>query len=261
MDIASLRMSIFVTVLLTCALAEYFKPRRKLSQSKPVRWANNLGLTGLNSLLIYLTMPLLAIEAAMWAHQQQIGLFNQLAIAPLIAIIACVLILDCVIYWQHRLFHSMPLLWRLHKVHHADQDIDVTTGARFHPIEIGLSMVIKIAVTVSLGIPVIAIIVFEIMLNASAMFNHSNIRLPSKIDALIRRIIVTPDMHRVHHSTIRSETDSNYGFFLSTWDHLFNSYQAQPKLGHKSMHIGISQFRRPQEQRIDKMLTQPFRNQ
>ncbi|GAD79546.1 sterol desaturase family protein [Vibrio ezurae] len=260
MDVAFIRVSIFVTVLVCCALAEYWKPKRPLRQLKSYRWMNNLGLTGLNSVLVYITMPLLAVEAALWAQSLQIGLFNELPISFPIEVILSVLILDFAIYWQHRLFHTAPICWSLHKVHHADQDIDVTTGARFHPIEIWISMWIKICIVISFGIPPIAVIVFEIVLNASAMFNHSNIHIPKKWDMRLRKCIVTPDMHRIHHSTIRSEADSNFGFFLSIWDHIFDTHIARPKLGHLGMNIGISQFRSRKEQRLDKMLTQPFRN-
>jgi sterol desaturase/sphingolipid hydroxylase (fatty acid hydroxylase superfamily) len=259
MEVNTVRGLIFISVLMICALCEWRKPKRALTQNKTIRWINNLGITGLNTFLIQITLPLVAVEAAIWAQSQQIGLLQQISLPVSISILLSVLLLDGVIYWQHRLFHTLPVLWSLHKVHHADQDIDVTTGTRFHPIEIWLSMWIKIAVVVALGISPLAVIIFEIILNASAMFNHSNMRLPKQIDAIIRKVVVTPDMHRVHHSTIRQETDSNFGFFLSIWDRLFNSYIAQPCLGHQKMNIGITVFRQPQEQRIDKMLTQPFR--
>lgn len=261
MDVNILRGLIFISVLICCAFIEWRYPKRALSQPKPLRWINNLGLTGLNSVLLHITMPLLAVEAALWAQQLQLGLFSMLQLPFVMSVILSLLILDCAIYWQHRLFHANPVLWRLHRVHHADQDIDVTTGARFHPVEIWLSMWIKIAIVISLGVPPIAVIVFEIVLNASAMFNHSNMRLPLWLDQPLRKIVVTPDMHRVHHSTIRAETDSNFGFCLSVWDRLFHSYTAQPKKGHTDMEIGINLFRKQAEQRIDRMLTQPFRKQ
>ncbi|PML54460.1 sterol desaturase family protein [Vibrio breoganii] len=260
MDVASIRLSIFIAVLCICALIEALKPKRPLTQPKGFRWLNNLGLTGFNSIVLMITMPLLAVEAALWAEQNQVGLLYWLFVPLPIATVVAVIALDCAIYWQHRLFHTIPVLWSLHKVHHADQDIDVTTGARFHPIEIWLSMWIKIGIVIALGVPPVAVIIFEIVLNASAMFNHSNMRLPLSLDKVLRKWLVTPDMHRVHHSTIRQETDSNYGFCLSIWDRLFGSYIKQPKLGHQGMNIGIGVFREPKEQRIDKMLTQPFRN-
>ncbi|GAM63685.1 possible sterol desaturase [Vibrio ishigakensis] len=214
---------------------------------------------GFNSIVLQLTLPLLALEAALWAQTQQVGLLHMIELPIGLAVIVSLLAMDMIIYWQHRLFHTIPMLWALHKTHHSDQDIDVTTGARFHPIEIWLSMVIKIATVVILGVPPVAVIAFEIILNASAMFNHSNMRIPYAVDAWVRKILVTPDMHRVHHSTIRAETDSNYGFCLAIWDRSFGSYIEQPKLGHLDMDIGIHQFRRPNEQRLDKILTQPFR--
>jgi sterol desaturase/sphingolipid hydroxylase (fatty acid hydroxylase superfamily) len=193
------------------------------------------------------------------ASDSNIGLFNQLDLAPWLIITVSVLLLDMVIYLQHLLFHRIPLLWRLHRLHHADQDIDVTTAARFHPIEIILSVWIKIAAVMLLGVPPIAVIIFEVVLNVSAMFNHSNARMPLRLDAIIRRVIVTPDMHRVHHSIIKRETHSNFGFFLSIWDQLFRTYRPQPELGHDGCTIGIDQFRTSREQYLDKMLSQPFR--
>jgi sterol desaturase/sphingolipid hydroxylase (fatty acid hydroxylase superfamily) len=170
-----------------------------------------------------------------------------------------VIVLDLVIYLQHVLFHAVPALWRLHRMHHADLDFDVTTGARFHPIEIVLSMVIKLAAVVSLGAPAIAVLVFEVLLNATAMFNHGNIRLPLGFDRVLRLLVVTPDMHRVHHSTVTSETNSNFGFNLPWWDRLLGTYRAQPVAGHEDMTIGIALFREPQDLRLDRMLVQPFR--
>jgi sterol desaturase/sphingolipid hydroxylase (fatty acid hydroxylase superfamily) len=165
-----------------------------------------------------------------------------------------------VIYAQHYVFHHVPVLWRLHRMHHADLDIDVTTGLRFHPFEILLSMVIKVAVVIAAGIPVLAVLLFEVVLNATSMFNHSNVAMPGWLDRILRLIVVTPDMHRVHHSVVRRETDSNFGFNLPWWDRLFRTYQAQPAAGHDGMTIGLPIFRNPSELRIDQLLTQPFRN-
>ncbi|CAM3053748.1 sterol desaturase family protein [Vibrio rarus] len=260
MDASTIRFTVFISVLLICAITEHYRPQRPLSQPKAFRWLNNLGLTSVNALVLYCTMPLLAIEAALWVQQHQFGLTYWLGLPMPVSLVLTVIALDCAIYWQHRLFHSWSILWHLHKVHHADQDLDVTSGARFHPIEIWLSMWIKITLVIALGISPLAVIIFEVLLNATAMFNHSNINLPAYIDKPLRKLLVTPDMHRVHHSTQRSETDSNFGFCLSIWDRIFNSYISQPALGHQKMHIGISRFRDPQEQRLDKMLTQPFRN-
>lgn len=260
MDNNLLRFTVFLGVLLICMLVETLAPKRTLTQPRWYRWINNLTLVGFNSFILQITLPLLAFEASIWAQNNNLGLFNFIDLPLWMMVLASLLLMDMIIYWQHRLFHTLPLLWSLHKTHHSDQDIDVTTGARFHPIEIWLSMLIKMATVVALGVPPLAVIAFEVILNASAMFNHSNMRIPYPLDSLIRKILVTPDMHRVHHSTIRNETDSNYGFCLSVWDRLFNSYIEQPKFGHSNMNIGIKQFRQPKEQRLDKILTQPFRD-
>ncbi|CAH8191713.1 sterol desaturase family protein [Vibrio aestuarianus] len=254
-----IRLSFFIAVFVLCACWEWLMPRKVLTQNKINRWLNNLGLIGLNSLCLSLLMPILAFEAASWAEMQHIGLFNWLTLPTSIEIIIAVIVLDFVIYAQHVFFHFVPWLWRLHRMHHADQDIDVTTGTRFHPIEIVLSLWIKIASVLILGIDPLAVLIFEILLNASAMFNHSNAKLNLKLDHQLRWFIVTPDMHRVHHSVIARETHSNFGFFLSWWDRLFDTYRAQPELGHDEVKIGIPLFRQTREQWLDKMLTQPFR--
>lgn len=256
----SIRLSIFLSVLIICAVWEWCVPRKQRTRTRRLRWTNNLSLVGLNSLILALVMPLLAIEAALFAQKHSIGLFNQFEMNTWLIAPLCVVLLDAAIYFQHIVFHHVPILWRLHRMHHADRDIDVTTGSRFHPIEIILSMWIKIVIVITLGVPPIAVLIFEIVLNASAMFNHSNGKLPLKFDALLRKIIVTPDFHRVHHSEIVKETHSNFGFFLSIWDIWFGTYRAQPKLGHDGVVIGIPAFVEPKEQRLDKLLTQPFRN-
>lgn len=256
----SIRLALFLSVLIICALWEWVVPRKALTQSKRVRWLNNIGLVGLNSLLLPLLLPILAIEAAYRSQTAQFGVFNWVELPVWFEIVLAIILLDFAIYLQHLLFHRVPLLWRLHRMHHSDQDIDVTTGARFHPIEIILSMLIKVTVVYTLGISPIAVLLFEIVLNASAMFNHSNARLPRQLDKSLRRAIVTPDMHRVHHSIITKETHSNFGFFLSIWDRWFGTYIAQPEAGHDKVEIGIPLFRKGEEQRLDKMLTQPFRD-
>ena len=256
----TIRLSVFIVVLMLCALWEWKKPRRTLSQSKKFRWLNNLGLVSLNSLCLTIFMPVLAFDVAVTAQAHQWGVLQYLQLPTFAEFILCLLILDFVIYTQHIVFHKVPWLWRLHRMHHSDQDIDVTTGTRFHPIEIIISMWIKIFTVIVFGIPPIAVVCFEIILNASAMFNHSNAHLPKKVDFLMHKIIVTPDMHRVHHSQNLSETHSNFGFFLSIWDKWFNTHIPQPELGHKKMEIGVAKFQTTNEQRIDKMLTQPFRN-
>lgn len=254
-----IRIGFFITALLLCAVWEWRAPRKALTQKKWFRWLNNLGLIAFNSLCLTLLMPVVALGAAYYAEQHTIGLFNHWSLPVWFEVLLAVVILDLIIYLQHLVFHRVPWLWRLHRMHHADQDIDVTTGTRFHPIEILLSMWIKIGVALLLGVSPLAIVVFEIVLNVSAMFNHSNGYLPLAMDKPLRKLIVTPDMHRVHHSVIPRETHSNFGFFLSVWDRLFGTYRSQPELGHQSVKIGIPLFQRQNEQRLDKMLTQPFR--
>src|SRR5262245_36872868 len=200
-----------------------------------------------------------AVGFALFAKAQGWGLFNYLKLAAWLAFPIALLLLDLAIYLQHRIFHHVPVLWRLHRMHHADLDIDVTTGARFHPIEIFLSLGIKFMVIVTLGAPALAVLVFEIGLNASSMFNHSNVRISPALERVLRWLVVTPDMHRVHHSIVRRETDSNFGFNFPWWDRLFRTYRPQPEAGHQQMTIGIERFRNPKELRLDRMLTQPFR--
>lgn len=258
-DPSFVRLGSFLLAFCLLAYWEWRSPRKRLTQNKAVRWVNNMGLIALNSLILTLLMPLLAFEAAQIASSESMGLFHLLDLPMLLEVILSVVILDMVIYLQHLIFHRVPLLWKLHRVHHADQDIDLTTGSRFHPIEIILSLWVKIAFVILLGAPVLSVVIFEIILNVSAMFNHSNALLPLNIDKPMRKIVVTPDMHRVHHSIIVRETHSNFGFFLSIWDRWFGTYRAQPEQGHEGCTIGIPEFRQPREQFLDKMLTQPFR--
>lgn len=264
-DPSIVRFSFFIVIFCLCAIWEWRSPRKPLTQSKGFRWLNNAGLIVLNSVTLSLFMPVLAFQVAIVAHDHGWGFFNLLeqnaiAIPLWLEIIFSIILLDMIIYFQHMIFHRVGFLWRLHRVHHADQDIDVTTGARFHPIEIVLSMWIKMICVMALGISPLAVVAFEIILNGSAMFNHSNAKLPLKVDAFLRRLIVTPDMHRVHHSVVVKETHSNFGFFLSIWDRSFGTYISQPQLGHDKVIIGLPIFNTPDEQRLDNMLTQPFRN-
>lgn len=258
-DPSWIRLGFFLGVLLLCALWENKLPRKTLTASRGFRWVNNLSLVAVNSLIVALVMPIAAFQAAIIAQEQQWGLFNLLSLPAWLNVLLAVILLDFVIYVQHVVFHYVKPLWKLHRMHHADLDIDVTTGARFHPIEIIISMGVKIATVFILGVSPIAIVVFEIVLNASAMFNHSNAKLALSADQKLRNVIVTPDMHRVHHSVIAKETNSNFGFFLSVWDRLFGTYRAQPELGHDDVVIGIPEIRNEAEQRLDKLLTQPFR--
>lgn len=256
-DEAWIRLSIFIAVLLLMAAWELVVPQRKLIQGYR-RWPANLGIVLLNGLMVRLLLPAGAVGAALWASAQGWGLLNLLELPYWATILIAVILLDLVIYLQHRVVHAVPILWRLHMVHHADRDIDVTTGLRFHPIEILLSMLIKMATVVLIGAPAVAVVIFEVILNGMAMFNHSNIRLPKIWDTVIRTLLVTPDMHRVHHSVIKRETNSNYGFNLSIWDRLFGTYIAQPEKGHIDMTIGLNQFQSQPTGRLLWMLRLPF---
>lgn len=255
----TIRLSFFLGVFVVIALWETVSPRRERSLGRLARWPSNLGIVALNTLVVRLLFPVAAVGLAIGASASGWGLFNQVALPIWVEVIIAVVLLDGAIYLQHVMFHAVPVLWRLHRMHHADLDYDVTTGARFHPIEIVLSMIIKLAIVAVLGASPIAVIIFEIMLNATAMFNHGNIRLAAGLDAVLRLLVVTPDMHRVHHSIVPNEANSNFGFNLPWWDRLFGTYRAQPESGHQGMIIGINSFREPQDQRLDKMLLQPFR--
>jgi sterol desaturase/sphingolipid hydroxylase (fatty acid hydroxylase superfamily) len=253
------RLSIFASVFTIMALWEVLAPRRRQEIGRTTRWPSNLGVVMLDTVVVRILFPTSAVGLALLAEAKGFGLFNAWPVAGWISIIASVVVLDLAIYLQHVLFHAVPALWRLHRMHHADLEFDVTTGARFHPIEIVLSMLIKFAVIGALGAPAVAVLIFEVLLNGTAMFNHSNIRLPPQMDRVLRWFIVTPDMHRVHHSVVVRETNSNFGFNLPWWDRLFGTYRDQPAAGHEAMTIGIEQIRDPAEQRLDRMLTQPFR--
>ncbi|MGQ4002175.1 sterol desaturase family protein [Francisellaceae bacterium CB299] len=255
----TIRMSFFLGVLLLVIVSEIFFPKRALRLKKSLRWANNLTLVFINTILLRLLFPIAAVGVALWCEVNSIGILNYLNISQIFKIIIAFIVLDFAIYLQHVLFHYVPVLWRFHKVHHTDQDIDVTTGLRFHPLEMILSMIIKMIVVAVVGAPMLAVIIFEIVLNATAMFNHGNIGLPKVFDSIIRLFIVTPDMHRVHHSTIVSEANSNFGFNLSVWDRLFKTYKAQPSKGHTNMDIGLDEYRdRNITQKLASMLKMPF---
>jgi sterol desaturase/sphingolipid hydroxylase (fatty acid hydroxylase superfamily) len=252
-----LRLSVFLGVLAIMALWELFAPRRRRDIPRVIRWSNNLALVVIDTIVLRLTFPILAVGLAIMAQERGWGLFNIVEAPVWFAVLASVIILDLVIYLQHVMFHAVPALWRLHRMHHADLDFDVTTGLRFHPIEIVLSMGIKLAMVLVLGPPAVAVLIFEVLLNATAMFNHSNVRLPLVVDRVLRLVMVTPDMHRVHHSILPEETNSNFGFNLPWWDKLLGTYKAQPAAGHDAMTIGIEQFRTPRDQWLDRMLVQP----
>ena len=233
-------------------------PRRMLTQKKWIRWSNNIGIVLLNSTILRLVFPAAAVGMAGFAQQQGWGVFNYLQWPMLFELFIAVILLDGAIYLQHVMFHAVPLFWRLHRMHHTDLDFDVTTGARFHPIEILLSMIIKFSVVIALGASPIAVLIFEILLNGTAMFNHSNVRLPLHIDRILRTVIVTPDMHRVHHSTIYHEANSNFGFNLSIWDRIFGTYKNQPNAGHYDMSIGVEDLQDSRFQKLHWMLILPF---
>jgi len=255
----TIRLGFFFGMLAVMALWEIIAPRRALTVSKAVRWANNLGLVFLNSIALRLIFPAAAVGVAVFASKNGWGLLNYYEVAYPLAVVLSVVAMDFIIYLQHVLVHAVPTLWRLHRVHHADLDFDVTTGARFHPIEIILSMLIKFATIVVLGPPVVAVVIFEVLLNAMAMFNHSNVRLPLGLDRALRLVVVTPDMHRVHHSVEDDETNSNFGFNLSIWDRIFGTYINQPRGGHEGMIIGIHNYREPKQVSwLPGMLTLPF---
>lgn len=238
-----IRLGFFFGIFAVMALWELAAPRRRLTQPKAVRWANNIGLVFFNSFLVRLVFPLAAVGMAVFAREQGWGVLNYFEVPYWLAVVAAVVVLDFFIWLQHVMVHAVPALWRLHRMHHADLDFDVTTGARFHPLEILLSMLIKFAVIAVLGPPVLAVIVFEVLLNATSMFNHSNVRIAAGVDRVLRLFVVTPDMHRVHHSVEDDETNSNFGFNLPWWDRLFGTYRAQPRAGHEGMTIGIRTFR------------------
>ena len=253
------RLAAFAGVFIVMAGWEMLRPCRTQSIRRRWRWPNNLGVVVVDSLLVRIVFPIGAVGLALLAQARGFGFFNVVGWPVWVGVVLSVVILDFAIYLQHVLFHAVPGLWRLHRMHHADLEIDVTTGLRFHPIEILLSILIKFSVVAVLGAPALAVLIFEVLLNATSMFNHSNVRIPFGIDRVLRWFVVTPDMHRVHHSILTRETNSNFGFNLPWWDHLLGTYRAQPEAGHAGMTIGIEQFRDPRELRLDKMLLQPFR--
>jgi sterol desaturase/sphingolipid hydroxylase (fatty acid hydroxylase superfamily) len=254
-----LRLVPFLGVFALLAVLEAWLPRRARGLSRRARWPSNLGIVVLDTVVVRVLFPTAAVGVALAIEAQGGGLFGWLGTPAWLAVPLAVLLLDLAIYLQHVMFHAVPALWRVHRVHHADTDIDVTTGLRFHPVEIVLSMLVKFAAIAALGPPAVAVLLFEVLLNATSMFSHANLRLPERVDAALRRVLVTPDMHRVHHSAIERETNSNFGFNLALWDRAFGTYRAQPEAGHDRMTIGIERFRDPAEARLDRMLTQPFR--
>lgn len=258
---STLRLSAFVSIFAVMALWEIVSPRRSLSVSKGVRWLNNLGLVVVNTLVVRLLFPAAAVGTAVWAESHNIGLVHWLDIGSAWwVVLASVVLLDFFIWYQHLLFHKVPLLWRLHRVHHADLDFDLTTGLRFHPIEVLLSMCIKAGLILLFGFPAVAVLLFEVILNGCAMITHSNIRLPKRLDTIIRTLFVTPDMHRVHHSWRIEEANSNYGFNLAIWDKLFGTYTEDSKDGQLGITFGITRTPNKAAVPLQKLLTLPFRS-
>lgn len=254
----TIRLAAFLGILIVMMIWEAASPRRSRLQTRRLRWVNNLAIVMLNAVALRLLFPITIAAAALHAETQDIGLFNQLDWPGWLEILLAILIFDLVIYGQHVVSHAVPVFWRLHRMHHADVDFDVTTGSRFHPVEILLSATLKIGIVYLIGPAAVAVILFEILLNATAMFNHANARLPLGVDRALRWLVVTPDMHRVHHSVVPSETNSNFGFNLPWWDRLFGTYRNQPVAGHSEMTIGLAAFRTRRDQRLDNLLIQPF---
>ncbi len=254
-----LRLGAFVGVFAVLAAWEALAPRRGRAQDRSRRWPVNLGLSVLNTLVLRIAFPVAAVGAALWAGTRGWGLFNRLDTPAWLAIGASILVLDLAVYGQHRLSHAAPWLWRVHRLHHIDRDVDVTTAGRFHPVEMVLSMLWKMAVVVALGAPAAAVLAFEILLNAAAMFSHARIALPPAVDRRLRWLLVTPDMHRIHHSIHRDETDSNYGFLLPLWDRLLGSYRDQPRDGQDGLVLGVEGQSSPRALSFTGLLLGPFR--
>ena len=254
-----IRLGAFFFTFVAMALWEALWPRRPRAFARRARWPHNIGLMLLNSAVLRIVAPGAAITVALAGEVHGWGLLNALSLPAWIGIPLAVALLDLAIYFQHVMFHAVPTLWRLHRVHHTDLDFDVTTGARFHPIEIVISTGIKCAAVAAIGAPAIAVLAFEVLLNGTAVFNHANARLPQAVDRLLRWFVVTPDMHRVHHSIVYNETNSNFGFNLPWWDRFFGTYRAQPAAGHQAMTIGVDAFRTLEDLRLDRLLVQPFR--
>ncbi|UTW13917.1 sterol desaturase family protein [Marinobacterium rhizophilum] len=259
MSETALRLLIFVAVFVLVALCEHAWPRRPRRQTRARRWGINLGLLGIDILAQRLTLGAAALGMALYAQAQGWGLFNVQSLPVWLTAVAGFLLLDLAIYLQHRLFHVVPLFWRLHLVHHTDLDLDLSSGFRFHPLEILLSLLYKVALVAVLGISPLVVLVFEATLSAAALFNHANLRLPLRLDAWLRWLLVTPDMHRVHHSVIPAETNSNYGFFISLWDRLLGSYREQPSAGHQGMTIGLHEYQREDRLGLMQLVLIPFR--
>ena len=255
-----IRLGTFLTMFVGVALWEVFAPRRKQQFERLARWPHNIGLLLVDVILLRVVAPGAAVAVALTAEAGGWGLLNAVPVPVWIAVPAGAILLDLAIYFQHVMFHAVPTLWRLHRVHHADLEFDLTTGTRFHPVEILISTAIKCAAVAASGAPAISVLAFEVLLNATAMFNHANASVPQRIERWLRWLVVTPDMHRVHHSIRYDESSSNFSFNLPWWDRLFGTYRAQPSMGHAGMTIGVDAFRSPHDSRLDRLLLQPLRD-
>jgi sterol desaturase/sphingolipid hydroxylase (fatty acid hydroxylase superfamily) len=257
---ALIRMAAFAVVLGAVAVWEFLRPRRRSSLRRATRWPSNLGLLAVDAVVVRLLAPGAAVAVAVTAETGGWGLLNVLSLPAGIAVIVAMVLLDLALYFQHIMFHAVPTLWRLHRVHHSDLDFDATTGIRFHPVEILISTAIKCAVVAAIGAAPIAVLAFEVLLNAAALFNHANASLPAAVEPWLRWLVVTPDVHRLHHSEQYDESSSNFGFNLPWWDRIFGTYKAQPRMGHASMTIGVDAFRAEEDSRLDRLLIQPLQN-
>lgn len=254
-----IRLGAFLGIFALLALWELSAPKRELLELRRFRWFSNIGLIVIANILIRFIIPTAAVGIALHAEQEQLGFLYHLGNLPsIIHFTLAFILMDLAIYFQHIMFHALPMFWRFHRVHHSDLDCDITTGVRFHPFEIVFSIIFKFVLIISIGAPVLAVILFEITLNAASMFTHSNIKIPKAIEVITRWFIVTPDMHRTHHSVDESETNSNFGFFISVWDRIFGTYLKQPKLGHENMQIGLQGFREPKWQNLRWLIYLPF---
>jgi sterol desaturase/sphingolipid hydroxylase (fatty acid hydroxylase superfamily) len=255
---SAIRLGLLLSALAALAACEFFAPRRAPQSSKRVRWTNNLALAAVNMVMVRVLFPVAAVALAVFLNERGTGVLNMFAVPYLLAVLVSLAAFDLAVYLVHLAFHTAPALWRMHRLHHADVDVDVTTAVRFHPLQMALSTLVKFAVILVLGPPVLAVVLFETVFHALLLFNHTNVRLSPAADRVLRWFIVTPDMHRIHHSARLSETNSNFGFALPWWDRLFGTYRAEPAAGHTQMTLGIETFRGPRELWLDRMLLNPF---
>jgi len=253
-----IRLGSFLGIFALLTAWEISSPKRELLQLRRFRWFGNIGLIVISSVLIRFLIPTAAVGVALHVEQDQVGFLNHYDMPFFVQFFIAFVLMDLAIYFQHVIFHALPMFWRFHRVHHSDLDCDITTGIRFHPFEMIISILFKFLVIISIGAPVLAVVVFEVVLNAASMFTHSNIKIPQSIERMVRLILVTPDMHRIHHSINENETNSNFGFFISTWDRIFGTYIKEPALGHENMQIGLQGFREPKWQNLRWLIYLPF---